>query len=93
MVMNRPSITAERFCGISLQSSGCTTTDTESHWKIDLSQYSVVPEFIPPKAPRQGKLEGGGEKDSANDVSTLVEGITPRRRNYQTFDSKIPVGI
>lgn len=108
MVMNRPSITAERFCGISLQSSGCTTTDPESHWRIDISQYSVVPVNIdPPVMPRQGKLENVGKsglvkpeasKTAATEVESTsnplgLEVITPRRRSYAHFDPTIPVSF
>lgn len=101
MVMNRPSITAERFCGISLQSSGCTTTDPESHWKIDLSHYSVVPISIdPPATPRKGKQEQSTSvqrveesRISKGAEERLPESLlpTPRRRNFMKFDPTVPV--
>jgi hypothetical protein len=43
MVMHKPSLNGDTFCGISLQSSGCTTTDPEAEWRIDLNKYNVIP--------------------------------------------------
>ena len=46
--MNKASLNGDVFCGISLQSSGCTTSDPEINWKIDLNQYSVgslIPQY------------------------------------------------
>lgn len=42
MVMHKSSLNGDTFCGISLQSSGCTTSDPEIDWKIDLNQYGVA---------------------------------------------------
>lgn len=81
MIMQKPSLTADRFCGISLQSSGCTTTDPDSHWRIDLSQYSVVPVSIdPPATPREGNVPTISDMEPS-----------PRRRNFANIDSTIPV--
>lgn len=41
--MHKSSLNGDIFCGISLQSSGCTTSDPEIDWKIDLNQYNGVP--------------------------------------------------
>jgi len=38
MVMHKPHLMETLFCGISLQSSGCTTSDPEAEWRIDLNQ-------------------------------------------------------
>jgi sphingomyelin phosphodiesterase len=47
MVMHKASLNGDVFCGISLQSSGCTTSDPEIHWKIDLNQYNSGGPFVP----------------------------------------------
>jgi hypothetical protein len=41
--MHKSSLNGDTFCGISLQSSGCTTSDPDTDWKIDLNQYHSVP--------------------------------------------------
>ncbi|ODM96222.1 Sphingomyelin phosphodiesterase [Orchesella cincta] len=72
MVMNKPSITAERFCGISLQSSGCTTTDPDSHWKLDLSQYNLVPVSVEPASPKTGEVETSPRRRNYNSIDNNV---------------------